>query len=108
MHPQQFGFAFRTIAFTGLNTFSKLFDGNRNRVSLTISCADTGVQSSLRFTAGSNQALVFAMLQNPGTFIMPYRDYGPLVMEEIWVLVQSPSPSFTISGVEIFKIAQNR
>lgn len=101
---RKFGFAFRSIAFTGLNTFTKLFAANRNRVSLTISCADSAVQSSLSFTAGNNQSLVFAMLANPGTFIMPYRDYGPLVKEEVWVIIQSPSPAFTISGVEIFTV----
>lgn len=95
-----------TIPAAASTTGTKLFGSNSGRVSLIVT-------SNAQNIAGGTSHVSLATLQQltriwydqtpPINMILPYRDYGPIIRQEVWVFTNS-AVSVDVYGTEIFKL----
>lgn len=83
--------------------YVQLFHANANRVSLIVTSQHSGPSvESLLVSVNKAGTGVFYLFNGPVSATFPYRDYGPIIKEEIWVSLGSAVD--TITGVEVFQI----
>jgi len=81
----------------------KLFNANSNRVALIIACGGSvAVNGTAFISTKSNSSGDFLWFAPGTTEKLTYRDYGPLIQEEIWCQVNQNSATFTAN--EIVKV----
>lgn len=102
--PPLFDFHSVTLTIVGINTVLA-FNADRNRVSIIVSCAaNPAVNVSLY--ASENPFSRWIALASPVSLTLPYRDYGPLIKESIYVAVGTNPTDVTIT--EVIQIPQYR
>lgn len=94
-----------TIALND-NTLHMLVPSNSRRVSLVISCSDTTPTSIVLFHVGntSNPTSTILSISAPFSITMPYRDWGPIIRQEIWIEGLNLLPAKTVYATEIVEI----
>ena len=101
MPKPEYTYESKTVNYTASGQFKLLVNGNRNRMVLTVSCGDLAVQSIMFLTIGNNQSNVFYYIENPGTVILAYRDFGPVIREEIWCHVQTTGAPIDVTAFSV-------
>lgn len=95
-----------TVSAAAGVTGVKLFGANSQRLSLIVT-------SNAQNIAGGTAHVSLATLQQtsriwydqtpPINMILPYRNYGPIIREEVWVFTNS-AVSVDVYGTEVFKL----
>lgn len=94
-----------SLSLAGSSTLDgMLFGANPRRVTLTLTCGDTTANAQIYITRLNGPAGIFLRLSCPFTFIMPYRDFGPLVREPVYVISSGTAPGATIEATEVFQV----
>lgn len=85
--------------------FTILFQGNKGRVSMAVSCSDNNARTFTLSTSsspfGNGQFLV---LSSPFNVVLAYRDYGPLIRETIYIL--AGFAGINVVGTEVVLVPQ--
>lgn len=84
----------------------KLLGANANRLTLVLSCGDTAAGSLLNVAADQGGTKLILRTSNPQTVTFPYRDFGPLITGEIWVAIESSTPTAVVNGTEVFVVPE--
>lgn len=87
------------VALTAGAGFSFVLPGDRRRVSLALSSATSMTLQLTNRQAGLNGP-AWAGCNPVIPTVFPYRDYGPLIQEEVWV--SSSFGSGTVTFTEIY------
>lgn len=81
-----------------------LFGGNAGRLALTINCSDIAANSYIRISTLPSVLYHFYVLTNPGSVILPYRDFGSLIRQPIYVSGFNITAGTTVNGMEVFRV----
>lgn len=86
----------------------QLFPANSRRVSLIISSNIGSLDASnVNLATAKNASLIWIGTQPPIDWILPYRDYGPIIKQEVWVFANlNVGITLDLFGVEIFAVPQ--
>lgn len=104
-----YDFRYSQISLTGLeNKLTQILPANNNRVTVTVSCGDTLAGSALFIGTEPIGNSIFVRLSNPNTFVMAFRDFGPLVHQSIWVQLLAPTNPTIVGAVEVYKVPESR
>jgi len=92
-----------TISLAAVSGFVKVLNANRNRVSLFVSVNGTqAVNVSIELAASSPASSIFFFTVPPIAQVFPYRDWGPLITEELWARIGSGT--VTLSATEVWRV----
>jgi hypothetical protein len=83
----------------------KLFGANSTRVSLIVNCSDSS--NGARMSVAIDQQIIgrFSFTNNPSSLTFTYRDYGPVIQQEIWIVANNvPGVTATITGMEVYPV----
>jgi hypothetical protein len=80
-----------------------LFGGNKNRLSITLSCGDSTAQSvvGIAITPATSLSGYIFEVSSPFNIVLPFRDWGPVIREPIYLFSTPPNVGKTVYGVEI-------
>lgn len=98
-------FNFRTVSLVTLSVGpgTQFLSSNVNRRTVII-VTETGNIMYIANKAIASFADAFCVGGNSTTLVMPYRDYGPLIQGEIWLLSSAAGKICAVT--EVFKIPQ--
>lgn len=93
-------FDYRSVTLTTDLTYRQIMPANRNRAAIIIS---TAVASGQTISIGwkSGNLGLYYFLMTPDTVTLAYRDYGPLIKEEIWLRGAPVGGDVTVTEVTI-------
>lgn len=88
-----------TVSTPG-GAITQVLGGNSMRVSMVISSSQASPAVYVLYTS-SDFHTQYLVLQSPFNFVMPYRDYGPLMQQPLFVQGQDGASQVTVSEVFI-------
>lgn len=99
---------FRSVAVAdvGPAARTKLFGANSYRVLLIVSATSTGVAIGLANRPGTNPNGVWVYIDANRTVSLPYRDFGPVIKEEVWFTTNVGGGQIVI-GHEVFTVPRS-
>ena len=94
-----------TLSIAAASGFVKVFESNSTRVSLLVSSDGTlAANTELRLSTKQSNAHSWFRLNFPFARSFPYRDFGPLIKEPLFVQVGNGVANVT--ATEIFAVSQ--
>jgi hypothetical protein len=100
---QQYDYRSQTTTISPANTYTLLLPSNKNRVSLALLCNNPSLANPF-FTIATIASPSFAWFggQTPFSNVFAYRDWGPLITQDLYVSVQTANSTWT--ATEVFKV----
>lgn len=91
---------YRTVVLATDLTYQVAMPGNRNRVALIFSCmVAAGQTTTIGWKSGNDGIWYF--VQTPYNLTLAYRDYGPLIKEQVTLRTAPVGASVTVTEVTI-------
>lgn len=98
----------KTVNFPLVNSLTtpltQAFGSNPNRVSLLISCSASAAGGSILVSAVQNNLQEYLNISPPISLLMPYRDYGPLMRQAVFIGSTAALVGQNVSVTEVWRV----